>query len=202
MERSMHLACLSIAALISLSACSSSPAPGEGNVESARSSEQSATVMAADYNDADVMFAQMMIPHHQQAVDMGETILAKDGTDPQVVSLATSIVDSQAPEIEIMTSWLVAWDGSISGEGMGGHDMSSMDGMLSVDQMAALESAEGDGASRLFLKSMTAHHEGAVTMAQDEIDEGRNREAIGLASDIIKTQESEIDQMQSLMDTL
>ncbi len=147
------------------------------------------------------MFAQMMIPHHQQAVDMGEMMLAKDSLDPEITFIATTLKDAQAPEITLMTQWLEAW-GESAASSMDSHDMHSMDGMLTEDQLAALESAQGEEASRLFLESMIAHHEGAVTMAQDEVDDGQNPSAVDLAGDIIETQKSEIEDMRRLMDGL
>ncbi|WP_104168874.1 DUF305 domain-containing protein [Arthrobacter sp. SX1312] len=228
MKRSLSLASLSIAALITLSACGSSSggstegAGGEISAAAAPSataeSSTGATTQAtsgaseasAGHNDADVMFAQMMIPHHQQAVEMSDMMLAKDGISPDITDLAAKIKDAQGPEIETMTGWLEAWDEPMEPEGgMEGHSMStmgsdmggseSMEGMMSEDQMSELESAEGTEASRIFLESMTAHHEGAVTMAENEIDNGQNPDAIELAETIVTTQQAEIAEMQELL---
>ncbi|WDF33219.1 DUF305 domain-containing protein [Arthrobacter agilis] len=162
----------------------------------------------AEHNDADVMFAQMMRPHHQQAVEMSEMILTTNGLDPQVTDLATTIMDAQGPEIETMTGWLEAWGEPMEPEGgredhdmgtMGGSgDMGGMGGMMSEKQMSELGSAEGVDASRMFLDSRIAHHEGAIDMAQDEINDGRNPDAIELAESIVETQQAEIDQMQQI----
>jgi uncharacterized protein (DUF305 family) len=196
----LPLTSLAIAALIGLTACGSSSAPEPDSAGDASSRATSTTQQASgEHNQADVMFAQLMIPHHQQAVDMGEMMLAKDGLDPDITSIATTIKDAQAPEITLMTDWLEAWGESSS---MGDHAMHSMDGMLTEDQLAALEGAQGEEASRLFLESMIAHHEGAVTMAQDEVDDGQNSSAVDLAGDIIEIQKSEIEDMQQLMDGL
>ena len=90
------------------------------------------------------MFAAMMIPHHQQAVEMSDIILAKKGIDPRVVDLATQIKAAQGPEIQTMKGWLEDWgipyDDSMSDMGgMGGMDHG--DGMMSDDDMAALDAA-------------------------------------------------------------
>ncbi|MGV0108940.1 DUF305 domain-containing protein [Arthrobacter sp. CP30] len=170
---------------------------------SAAASSDASNEAMAEHNDADVMFAQMMIPHHRQAVEMSEMILANDGIDSQVTDLATTIKDAQGPEIETMAGWLKAWGESMEPEGgMEGHDMGSMGGMMSEEQMSELESAESVEASRMFLESMTAHHEGAIDMAQDEIDHGQNPDPVELAETIVKTQQAEIDQMQQLLSTL
>ncbi|WP_104118425.1 DUF305 domain-containing protein [Arthrobacter sp. B1805] len=246
MKRSLSVASLSVAALITLSACGSSsggemedmdmgqessaaatptattePSTEAGTEASAGASSGASDEAMAGHNDTDVMFARMMIPHHQQAVEMSEMILAKDGVDPQVTDLATTIKDAQGPEIETMTGWLEVWgepmepEGGMEGNDMGDmgdmggsgdmegmEGMEGMDGMMSEDQMAALENAEGVEASRMFLESMTAHHEGAIDMAQDEVDNGQNPDAVELAETIVETQQAEIDQMQQLLATL
>ncbi|NOJ60924.1 DUF305 domain-containing protein [Arthrobacter sp. 260] len=210
MKRSLSLSALSVAAVITLAGCGSdnepaTPAaePTASTQESSPTATESSAEVSAEHNDADVMFAQMMIPHHQQAVEMSDMMLAKDDVSPDVLDLATQIKDAQGPEIETMTSWLEAWDEPVEPEGgMEGHDMGSMggmDGMMDDDQMADLESAEGDDAARMFLESMTEHHNGAVDMAQEEIDNGENPEAIALAETIVETQQAEIQEMEELL---
>ncbi|WP_233255561.1 DUF305 domain-containing protein [Naasia lichenicola] len=154
------------------------------------------------HNDADVTFAMDMIPHHQQAVEMADMILAKDGIDADVIDLATRIKAAQDPEIITMTSWLSIW-----GEMMNSSDMSDMrtmgeNGMMSSDDMNALDKATGDEATRLFLEGMTTHHKGAITMAQTEISDGENPDAIELAKTIVEDQTAEIDEMSSLLRSL
>ena len=171
----------------------------------------------AGHNDADVMFAQMMLPHHKQAVEMSDMMLAKDDISPDIAELATKIKAGQEPEIQTMTGWLEAWGEPVEPEGgaenhsmesMGSDSESemgsdtgsgSMEDMMSDDQMSELESSEGTEASRIFLESMTAHHEGAVGMAQDEIDNGQYPEAIALAEAIVETQNAEIAEMEELL---
>ncbi|OFT23343.1 hypothetical protein HMPREF3160_06950 [Arthrobacter sp. HMSC06H05] len=62
--------------------------------------------MSADHNDADIMFAQMMIPHHQQAVEMSEILLAKDDIPAEVIEFAQGVIDAQGPEIDRMNYML------------------------------------------------------------------------------------------------
>ena len=109
---------------------------------------------ASDFSGTDIMFAQMMIPHHQQAVDMS-TLAETRTTNPEVLALAKQIKDAQAPEIEQMTAWIDA-----AGAGMEmSHDM-GMGGMLSDEQMTALDNAQGAEFDKLYLEGMIAHHEG------------------------------------------
>ncbi|WP_324253907.1 DUF305 domain-containing protein [Microbacterium schleiferi] len=151
---------------------------------------------AGEFNTADSMFAMMMIPHHQQAVEMSDMLLGKSGVDQQVMDLAQQIKDAQAPEIDLMQSWLEAWGMSDAG-GMDGMDMG--DGMMSDGDMAVLESAEGADAARLFLEQMITHHEGAIEMAQAELADGVNPDAIALAQTIVDAQTTEIALMRDLL---
>lgn len=151
---------------------------------------------AAGHNDADAMFAQMMIVHHQQAVEMSDIILAKDGMDPQIIELANEIKAAQGPEIEKMTAWLQGWNEPLSS----GH--SSMDGMVSDEGLAQLKAAQGTEAARLFLTQMIAHHEGAISMADEEKANGSNPEALELAESVVSEQGTEMQTMKNLLATL
>lgn len=148
---------------------------------------------AATFNSDDVMFAQLMIPHHEQAVQMSEDVLAKNGVDPAVIALATQIKDAQAPEITIMNGWLSDWNAAKNG-------MAGMkDGMMSPDDMKALQDASGADAQALYLTQMIMHHEGAIAMAQAELRDGKNADALALADGIVRSQGSEIAQMKNLL---
>jgi uncharacterized protein (DUF305 family) len=143
------------------------------------------------------MFAQGMIPHHEQAVEMSQMMLGKKDIPAAVTDLATRIKAAQAPEIETMTGWLKSWNESAT---MGaGH---TMDGMMGDDDLKQLEAAQGTEAAKLFLKQMVAHHQGAVTMAKTETSQGKNPDAINLGQNIVTAQEAEIKEMQDLLATL
>ncbi|OBB29429.1 DUF305 domain-containing protein [Mycolicibacterium peregrinum] len=166
------------------------------------------------HNDADVMFAQHMIPHHQQAVEMSDVLLAKQGIDARVTELATQIKGAQAPEIAQMQGWLTQWGnppmppmpqqghGDTGHGNMGQGDMPAMQGMVSEADMTALRNAQGVEAAKLYLTHMIAHHEGAITMAQDEIKDGRYPAAVDMARTIVKTQQQEIDTMRQILGSL
>jgi uncharacterized protein (DUF305 family) len=153
-------------------------------------------VVQGEFNAADSMFAMMMIPHHEQAIEMSDLILATSGVDQRVLDLAQQIKAAQAPEIELMQSWLDDW-GMPSSGGMDGMDHG--DGMMSEDDMTALEAAEGAEAARLYLEQMIEHHQGAIEMAQDELDDGANPDVVALAQRIITSQTAEIATMQELL---
>lgn len=181
------------------SATSSSPASPAGSMPGMGPGMMSSSAPAAatEHNDADTMFAQGMIPHHEQAVEMSEMMLQKKDIPVSVTDLAARIKAAQAPEIETMTGWLKTWNESAT---MGsGH---SMDGMMGEGDMKQLESAQGAAAARLFLTQMVTHHQGAIMMAQTEMSQGKNADAIQLSRDIVTAQEAEIKEMQDLLATL
>lgn len=156
-----------------------------------------------EHSEADVMFAQMMLPHHEQAIEMSDIILAKDGIPQDVTQLAEDIKNAQGPEIQQLTEWLDQWGEPTEPQGgHDGHDMAEMDGMLSDEELQQLSDAEGTDAARLFLEQMIAHHEGAITMAEDEVADGTYPPAVDLAQTIIDTQQQEIDTMRDLLDSL
>jgi len=151
----------------------------------------------AQFNDADVTFAQEMVMHHQQAIMMAS--LATEGAkDPDVVQLAGKILQAQEPEIETMQNWLKEWDADMSHSMEGkSHDMP---GLMSEHEMSRLASASGLAFDQMFLTMMIEHHEGAIDMAQTEQADGENPDAIELAEDIEAAQSREVDQMQTMLD--
>lgn len=164
----------------------------------------------ADFNATDVGFAQGMIPHHAQAVEMADMAIAANAS-PTVLSLAQKIKAAQNPEIETMTSWLRQWNQPIpavnSSMSGGGHDMSGMsgmmmDGMMTQADMTRLSKSTGPEFDRLWLELMVQHHEGAVRMANDELASGKNPAALALARAIIASQTAEIDQMNKIIASL
>ncbi len=158
-----------------------------------------ADIAAADHNAADVTFATEMIPHHRQAVEMAEMASTR-ASSPEVLQLAEDIAGAQEPEIETMTEWLESWGEPVP-EAMGGMDHGGMTGMMSEEQMQALEAATGAAFDRMFLEMMIEHHTGAIQMAQTEQSDGQYAEAIELARQIEDAQRAEIETMEHLLET-
>jgi uncharacterized protein (DUF305 family) len=149
---------------------------------------------------ADAMFAQMMIPHHQQAVEMS-TLAETRASSPEIKELAAEIKAAQQPEIDQMTAWLEEWGMPVLSmdEAMGDHGGHGMSGMLTDEQMQQLADSTGPEFDRLFAEFMIEHHEGAIDMAQDVVDSKDPRVA-ALAQEIITTQAEEIAQLQAFLD--
>jgi uncharacterized protein (DUF305 family) len=189
-----------VVALLTVTACSSSSnqAATSTTTSTTASASSSSAVAAGAHNQADVTFAQNMIPHHQQAIQMSDIILAKQGIVPRVVQLANDIKAAQGPEIQQMQGWLGQWGVPT----MSMAPRMTMSGMLPDQAVAALQNAQGVDASRQFLTGMIQHHQGAIAMAQDEIKSGQYPPAIALAHSIVTGQQQQITTMQELLASL
>jgi uncharacterized protein (DUF305 family) len=199
-----------LAGALVLTACSdNSTDEGMSGMSGSSSASPSAGASTdASFNDADVAFAQGMLPHHEGAIEMAQ--LATDrAADPRVRDLAANIEAAQAPEIDTLNGWLDQWGATPSGsassssagmDGMdhSGQDMDDMGGDMGMD-LDALAAASGPDFDRLFLTQMVTHHQGAVAMAETEIADGEYPDAIAMAESIRDSQSTEIDQMQDLL---
>ena len=210
-KRTILIGAVAVAALVTSAGCGNSDSGTQHPAGHSSSASVKAAPSDQDHTDADVSFAQQMIPHHQQAIQMSDVLLGKQGIDPRVTELATKIKAAQGPEIKQMQDWLSRWGNPpmpsmAPGEDHSGHDMGQMSGdrmgMMSAEQMTALKNATGIEASRLFLTGMITHHEGAIAMAQTEIGNGQFPPAVDLARSIATTQQQEIDTMKGILETL
>lgn len=207
-----------LAAALTLTACGSGDdtRPGSGSDMAGMNhssspntpSESSAPSAGASavHNSADTAFAQQMIEHHRGAIAMAE-LASTRAASADVMALATQIEAAQQPEIDTMSSWLQAWGEKVPEDmtGMSGMDhgaATQMPGMMTDQQMADLRAANGTAFDRMFLQMMTEHHQGAVTMSQQEQAAGHNPDAIALAKKIIADQTAEITDMQALLGEL
>lgn len=151
---------------------------------------------SAPYDASTVMFAQMMIPHHQQAVLISQWAL-KQGTNPAVKKLAARIISEQSPEVAQMKKWIPAKAMS----GMSGMDHgASMQGIVSTADLAKLSAATGKKFDGLYLVAMTLHHQGAIAMATP-LNISKNPEVAALTKAIVSGQRAEISEMHRIMVT-
>lgn len=192
--RKLLITAAAAATALALTGCADTSMSGmdHGDGPSAPATDAAASAGA---NGADIAFATMMIPHHEQAVEMSELLLAEPELSAPVRALAEDVMAAQQPEIDQLREWLADW-------GQEEVDMGGMDhggGMMSGDDLAALESAAGAEAERLYLEQMIVHHEGAVEMAEAEIADGEHPDAVAMAERIVATQSDEIALMQELL---
>lgn len=197
------LSALTLTAALALTAA----ACGNDDASTGTASEVSTT----EHNDADVEFASNMLQHHAQALAMVDLTIDRP-LDPEVLQLAEQIRDAQAPEIETFTDWLSDWDEevpeTVRDHSNAGHDMDdmgdsmndeNMPGMMTSDDMGALEDASDAEFQTMWLKMMMEHHEGAVEMAKAEQGDGQFKPAIDVAGNIVESQTGEIETMKGLI---
>lgn len=196
------------AAAIALAACSppsqhdstlpptSSSMPMSGH-DMPGMSGMSTAPAAANFNDADVMFLQMMYPHHAQAVEMAKLVPTRS-QNQQVKDLAAAIEKAQAPEMQQMTT-LLADFGKPAPSATMSH---SMPGLMTPQQMTELTGLSGAAFDKMWLQMMVEHHQGAITMAGDELKNGTNADAKKMAESIVTTQQAEITTMNGMLATM
>ena len=184
-----------------ISGCSAGTSHDHSSGQPAASGAPSqGTTAGAQADPADVMFAQMMIPHHEQAVLISELALTR-AQDPELVALAREIVDAQQEEISQMAGWLTAWgaprlDGDAAMSAHGGHGMA---GMLSEQTIEELRSSSGASFDRQFAAAMIDHHQGAIEMAEGVVNSS-NPDVARLAGEIIQAQNREIEVLEAKRD--
>lgn len=149
---------------------------------------------AATFNDADVMFLQMMYPHHAQAVEMAKLVPTRS-QNQQVKDLAAAIEKAQAPEMQQMTT-LLAGFGKPAPSATMSH---SMPGLMTPQQMTELTGLSGAAFDKMWLQMMVEHHQGAITMANDELKNGTNADAKAMAQAIVTAQQAEITTMNGML---
>jgi len=173
---------------------------GCGSTKTSSSDDTSPTdTSVTQFNDADVMFAQMMIPHHEQAIEMSDIALDPTvGASDEVLSLARDIKAAQDPEIAQMTALLESWGQSTAMDSSMDHS-EMMSGMLTVEEITTLGTLQGTAFDTAWIQAMIKHHEGAIQMAIDVQNDGINADVQKLASTIIATQQAEIDAMKALL---
>ena len=192
---------------LALTGCGSSTATAPANPAPSVSSTAPSN---AEHNDADVAFAQMMIPHHRDAVAMAE-LAAGRAQNAEVKELAAQIQAAQQPEIDQLTGLLNDWgaevlpSNSMEGMGHGGTpstsdmgDMGDMSSMMTPAQMEQFRNATGAQFDEMFLTMMIEHHRSAISAAQEEIEQGSNSDAKQLAEKIVADQTAEITRMQQM----
>ncbi|MER6809726.1 DUF305 domain-containing protein [Spirillospora sp. NPDC000708] len=189
------IALIAVPALaFALAACGDSGDKGGSKPSATPSMPMSMSAAQASHNEQDVMFAQMMIPHHRQAVEMAGLAPSR-AASAQVKALAAGIENAQAPEIATMTGWLKDWGAPAAMTGMH-HDMP---GIMGEKDMTSLKGLKGAAFDKAFLRMMIEHHQGAVTMARAEGRSGQNADAKAMAASIVRTQTAEIAKMRGLL---
>lgn len=162
----------------------------------AKSSPPAADTQSTEHNAADVTFAQKMIPHHQQALDMS-AMVPSHTTNDNVIVMAKHIAADQQAQIDTLQGLLQSWGQPTAATHMGHRGM-AMDGMVDDATMAQLPTLTGAAFDDLWLRSMIKHHQGAVAMAEPETAQGENAVAVKMARNIVDWQQLEIGRMNAI----
>lgn len=191
--RRLTMLTLALTNALLLTACS-----GTGGTDhSGGSGGSSSPGQPGDVNDTDVTFVQMMIPHHEQGVEMAKDADTKSA-DPRVKEVAAQIKALQTSEIKQMTGWLRAWGKPVLPRGLD-HSGHAMPGMMSAQDMEKLRQAKGTTYDKLFLQLMIPHHEGAIAMGKNEQVRGKNQDVKALARWLETNQTTEITRMKQIL---
>ena len=178
-----------------------------GNHRDAEGTAEVAATAATDreaYNNADVTFAQGLVPHQHGTLALVQLAPGRAG-DPRVVQLATRVEAAQQSQVDAMIQWLQEWGEPLPEEAeLGDHgpvDLSDERAMggVSDQELAAASATTGAQFDRQFLTLMLEQHRTAVDMAQAEMAAGSYPEAVALAREMEQTQTVEIDEMESLL---
>lgn len=189
--------------------------------------DDAAATVDARPSEADVCFVEMMVPHHEQAVEMSEILLAKDGVWERGQRFARYIQTVQEQEVDAMTAWLTAWEVALTdtaeqvdaghaghaGHGTAApadaslmpscsHDHGAMDGMLTAEEMESLRHADAALAQRLYLELMIPHHEGALSMAEEALAGAENTFVRSTATHVVQEQVSELESIRTMIAAL
>ncbi|WIM67237.1 DUF305 domain-containing protein [Corynebacterium breve] len=148
------------------------------------------------YNATDVHFLGMMVPHHEQAIEMSDILLDSPDADPQVRDLAQRIRDGQARENDQMRTWADEWG---EHEAMEFHSQHIANGMVMPDELEALKTLRGDELETQFLELMHIHHADVIAMTQGEVDEGEYAPLQEMAEDMIEVQTAEMGEMEDML---
>ena len=196
--RRISLAAAAASAVVLLSACGSQ-ATGAGSTGAASQSGEVAATNAplpnesASFNDADVAFAQMMIPDHEMTAKMGE-LAQKKAASKELKSLAVDLQQGESEAVDKLGGLLQDWGKPTSGD-MAGMDMP---GAMTDKDMGMLESMNGMEFDMMFAEMMIKHHEGSLKMARDEQAKGANPDAKAMAADMLERQQAQVDKLRKI----
>ena len=178
-------------------------APGEPSREI--TAAEASDLAGIRFTEADVRFMQGMIPHHAQALEM-TALVAERTADETMQRLAQRIELSQEDEIEMMQEWLRSRGQDVPGvDAHHAPGWEPMPGMLTPEEMDLLAGAEGGAFDRLFLELMIEHHQGAVTMVDNLLDQrgaAQDSQLFAFTSDVTSDQTAEIDRMDAMLAAL
>ncbi|NKE60543.1 DUF305 domain-containing protein [Lentzea sp. PSKA42] len=189
-------------AILALAGCGGEAIVPEGQQahgHGATSAAPPVPAASARFNDADVMFAQMMVAHLQQGVDLAQVAKAK-ASKAQLKELAGAIDTTQREELTMLKSWLKLW-GKPENPSTDPNVHAAHGGLPLLDAKVVSDIKEKNGAEfdLTYLNLMTGHQGGAVEMARTEQKDGSNPETMAYADRVVQSRQGQVSQMLALM---
>ena len=174
-------------------------APGEDN-RTLSPEEQLETATPDAHSPTDVVFVRDMLHHHAQALEM-TGLVQERSADEDVRLLAERMSISQDDEMGQLERWLQSRSEPVRDPDAPHDEHTLMPGMLTAEELAALEAADGEEFDVLFLQSMIRHHEGALVMIAGLFGsaEGAEQELALMANHFDSDQRIEIARMSGML---
>jgi len=191
--RRMAVATTTVLAAVTLSACGTDTTASTPNTPAGHMAGMSGAPAAAGFNDADVTFAQMMIPDHQMVADMA-ALAEKKASSTDLKTLAAQMSKDNKAAAATLQGWLKKWGKPTSGDMAG----MTMPGSMTSKDMTMLKSMSGMQFDMMFAQMMVKHHQGSVQMARDETTKGASTEAKAMATGMVDTLTAQTKQLQAL----
>ena len=189
----MRLLAAVFAAVLVLSGCGSTLA-------ATSAPPQTAPPLPDTFNDTDVMFLQMLVPHHELGVELA-SLAATRATGDDVRTFAAAVEATQADELADMKEWLSDWNQPVAADpnprAHAGHGGMHTTDPGVVDALRRIPA--GSEFDRTFLNVLTGHQHGAVELARIETGSGKYRGATDLADRIVESRTAQIRQMARLL---
>lgn len=194
--RRLAIAATAAFAAASLAACGTQTAPSTQDTAAAPAGAMagmSAAPAAAGFNQADVAFAQMMIPDHQMVAAMA-ALAEKKASSSDLKSLAAQMAKDNTASAATLQGWLKQWGKPAAGDMAG----MTMPGAMTSKDMDMLTSMSGMQFDMMFAQMMVKHHQGSLQMARDEAAKGASAEAKAMATDMVSTLSAQAKKLQAV----
>lgn len=198
----MKLGLILVAGLVALAGCGAgdgSPATAGAPISPVPQSATGAPA-SAEYNDADVMFLQMMIAHNSQGLEIVKLVHAKQAQKQELKDLAAAIEATQQTESSDMRNWLKSWGKPETGSmDPNAHHHHGGDGLTDKGLLEALSKKDGKEFTLDFADIFVAHQHNGVALARTELKDGKNPESKALAQRIMDSRTGEVQQIRTLI---
>lgn len=193
----MKLRLILVAGLVALAGCEAGG--GSSSNAGAPASAESRAAVSAEFNDADVMFAQMMIAHNNQGTEIVKLVHTRQAQQQQLKDLAAAIEATQQTESADLRNWLKAWGKPETGAtDPHAHHHHGGDGLTDKKLVEELSKKDGVAFTQDFIDILVAHQHNGVALARTELKDGKNPEAKAYAQRVLDSRTGEVQLLRAL----